>query len=270
MSYGTNLDPASGLASQMGYPGGPPHMSGNAYPDPVAGLFAAGAILTALFHQRRTGEGQYIDLSQAEAATALLGEFSLGQRLDGRLPQRNGNRHPRKAPHGCYPCRGADKWVAIAVGTEAEWAAFGDALGRPAWCADPRFGTLEGRLRHQDALDAEVAAWTTGQDAHAVMHRLQAAGVAAGVVVNAQELLDDPHLEARGFFWEIDHPEAGRHRYAGQPIRLSATPAGVHRPAPLLGQHNAEVLGGMLGLSAEELAELRAKEVIGDRPLAKR
>ena len=267
ISYGTNLDPASGLASLMGYPGETPHMSGNAYPDPVAGLFAVGAILTALYHQRATGEGQYIDLSQAEAATALLGEVSLGARLNGVVPSRNGNRHPRQAPHGCYPCRGDDAWVAIAVRDEGEWRAFADVLGQPAWCAEPRYATLSGRQEHHEELDRHIADWTLQRQAHDVMQELQGAGVPAGVVVNAEQLVNDPHLAAREFFWGIDHPEAGARRYAGQPVGMSATPARVHRPAPCLGQHNEQVLRGLLGLSADELDVLREKGVIGDRPL---
>ena len=267
ISYGTNVDPAAGLASLMGYPGETPHMSGNAYPDPVAGLFAVGAILTALYHQRQTGQGQYIDLSQAEATTALLGELSLGTRLNGEVPPRIGNRHPRKAPHGCYPCRGDDKWVAIAVGSDDEWRALQRVLGHPAWCDTPHFASLPGRLQHHDELDHHIAAWTGEQEAYHVMHTLQKAGVPAGVVVNAEELVNEPQLQARDFFWEIDHPEAGRLRYAGQPVRLSETPARCYRPAPCLGQHNDDVLSGLLGLSADERAALRDKGVIGDRPL---
>jgi crotonobetainyl-CoA:carnitine CoA-transferase CaiB-like acyl-CoA transferase len=270
ISYGTNIDPASGLASLMGYPGEEPHMCGNAYPDPVAGLFAVGAILTALYHQRHAGQGQHIDLSQAEATTALLGEFSLGVGLNGVVPPRLGNRHPRQAPHGCYPCRGVDKWVAIAVGSDAEWQALQRVLGHPAWCDDPRFATLSGRLQHHDELDCHIAAWSREQEASQVMYVLQQAGVPAGVVVNAEELVNDPQLHARDFFWEIDHPEAGLLRYAGQPVRLSETPACCYRPAPCLGQHNEHILGGLLGLSADELAALRDQGVIGDQPLPRR
>lgn len=269
ISYGTNLDPASGLASLMGYPGEGPHMSGNAYPDPVAGLFAVGAILTALYHQRATGEGQYIDLSQAEAATALLGEVSLGVRLNGAVPSRNGNRHPRRAPHGCYPCRGEDAWVAIAVRGEGEWRAFAGVMGQPAWCSESRYATVSGRLEHQDELDRHIVDWTAERHVYDVMHALQAAGVPAGVVVNAEQLVNDPHLDAREFFWDIDHPEAGPRRYAGQPVRMSATPARPHRPAPCLGQHNDQVLRDLLGLTAGELAVLREKGVIGDQPVPK-
>ena len=267
ISYGTNVDPASGLASLMGYPGEGPHMSGNAYPDPVAGLFAVGAILTALYHQRATGEGQYIDLSQAEATTALLGEVSLGTGLNGLVPAPMGNRHPRQAPHGCYPCRGDDAWVAIAVCDEAEWRAFTHVLGEPAWCAEPGYATLPGRLVRHDELDRHISDWTSQRDAYDVMHALQGAGVPAGVVVNAEQLVNDPHLRARDFFWDIEHPEADTRRYAGQPVRMSATPARLHRPAPCLGQHNDQVLRELLGLTTDELDVLRQKGVIGNQPV---
>ena len=235
ISYGTNVDPASGLASLMGYPGEVPYMGGNAYPDPVAGLFAVGAILTALYHQRATGEGQYIDLSQAEATTALLGEICLGVRLNGVVPSRVGNRHPRQAPHGCYPCRGDDAWVAIAVRDEGEWRALLRILGQPAWSAAPRFATLSGRLEHHDELDRHIADWTMERDPYDVMHLLQSAGVPAGVVVNAEQLVNEPHLNARGFFWDIDHPETGLRRYAGQPVRMSATPPAAPSSGALSG-----------------------------------
>ena len=267
VSYGTTIDPHSGLASMMGYPGEEPHMSGNAYPDPASGMFASGAIMTALFHKRRTGKGQLIELAQAESGAALTGEASLGYQLSGEVPARNGNRHPRKAPHGCFPCRGEDKWVAISVASEREWAEFCGVIGNPAWSADDRFASLEGRLQHQDHLEQYVSDWTRGQDAYRVMQRMQEAGVAAGVVVNAGELMNDPHLNQRGFFWEIDHPEAGTHRHAGQPIRLSETPARLYRPAPCLGQHHDYVLGELLGLSAEEISDLEREGVIGYEPL---
>lgn len=269
VSYGTTIDPHSGLASTMGYPGEEPHMSGNAYPDAASGMYACGAIMTALFHKRRTGVGQMIALAQSESGAALTGESSLGYQLSGVLPERIGNRHLRKAPHGAYPCRGDDKWVAISVGSEAQWAAFGDVVGNPGWSADKRFATLEDRLRNQDELDQHVGEWTRDRDAYDVMRRLQDAGVAAGVVVNADELMNDAHLNERGFFLEIDHPEAGLHRHAGQPIRLSKTPARNYRPAPTLGQHHGYVFGELLGLSADEINDLERAEVIGYEPLVR-
>lgn len=269
VSYGTTIDPHSGLASTMGYPGEEPHMSGNAYPDPASGMFATGAIMTALFHRRRTGKGQFISLAQAESGAALTGEASLGYQLTGELPPRIGNGHVRKAPHGAYPCQGVDKWVAISVGSESQWADFCGVIGKPEWAADRRFLVLEDRLRNQDELDQHVGEWTRDQDAYDVMRRLQEAGIAAGVVVNADELMNDAHLNERGFFWKFDHPEAGVHRHAGQPIRLSETPARHYRPAPTLGQHHGYVLGELLGLSADEIAELEEAGVIGYVPLVR-
>lgn len=244
-------------------------MSGNAYPDPASGMFATGAIMTALFRKARTGKGQFISLAQSESGAALTGEASLGYQLSGRLPPRIGNGHVRKAPHGAYPCRGDDKWVAISVGSEAQWTGFCEVIGGPEWAADSRFSTLEKRHRNQGELDRHVGEWTRDRDAYEVMRSMQAAGVAAGVLVNADELMNDAHLNERNFFLEIDHPEAGPHRHAGQPIRLSETPTRNYRPAPTLGQHHDYVLGELLGLSADEINDLEQDGVIGYEPLVR-
>ncbi|MBW2060848.1 MAG: CoA transferase [Deltaproteobacteria bacterium] len=267
VSYGTNLDPASGLASLMGYPGEGAHMSGNAYPDPVAALHATGAILTALFLQRRTGKGQYIDLSQAESATCVIGEAVLGCALNGKVPPRLGNRHPSEAPYGCYRCKGDDKWVVIAVSSDEEWAALGQAMGSPDWIKDARFASAISRREDQDAVDEKIEAWTGQHTHYEVMKMLQEAGVPAGAVLDAAELLADKHLLERDFFWEIDHPEVGPRKYCALPIKLSRTPARVRRPAPCLGEHNEYVLGELLGLSRDEIAQLEKKGIIGDRPI---
>jgi crotonobetainyl-CoA:carnitine CoA-transferase CaiB-like acyl-CoA transferase len=269
VSYGTTIDPHSGLASRMGYPGEEPHMSGNAYPDPASGMFATGAIMTALFSRYRTGKGQHISLAQAESGTALTGEASLGYQLSGEVPPRIGNGHVRKAPHGAYPCKGDDKWVAISVGTEAQWTNFRDAIGEPGWAVDERYLTLEGRLQHQPELDGHVADWTRSRDAYDAMRLLQDAGIAAGVVVNADELMNDEHLNQRRFFWKFDHPEAGVQTHAGQPIRLSETPARHYRSAPTLGQHHPYVLGELLGLSDDEITDLEETGIIGYTPLVR-
>jgi len=266
ISYGTNLDAASGLASLMGYPDRGPQMSGNAYPDPAAALHAASAILIALFYQRRTGKGQNIDLSQCESATSLIGEVILGYALNKKIPPRRGNRHPYYAPHGCYRCKGEDKWVVIAVRSEEEWTAFTEAIGSPAWSHDERFAGRTGRWENQDEIDRLISEWTIDHSHYEVMEKLQNAGVPSGAVLNAAELLTDPQLDARGFFWEIDHPEVGPRKYAGLPIRLSETPATARRPAPCLGEHNNHILGEILGLSKAEIAQLEEKGVIGTSP----
>jgi crotonobetainyl-CoA:carnitine CoA-transferase CaiB-like acyl-CoA transferase len=267
VTYGTNLDPASGLASLMGYPGQTAHMSGNAYPDPVAGLHAAAAILTALFYRRRTGKGQNIDLSQAESATSVIGEAVLGYSLNQKIPQNRGNRHPDHAPCGCYPCNGEDKWVMIAVESEEDWKAFCTAIEAPDLATDKRFSTRMLRLRHQDELDEIICSWTRRQTHYNAMETLQKHGVSAGAVLNAAELATNPHLLERGFFWEIEHPEAGRHVYCGLPIRFSKASPSALRPAPCMGEHNRKILSGLLGLSDDEIDDLEKKQIIGVDPL---
>ncbi len=266
ISFGTNLYPFCGFSSLVGYPGGQPTMAGNAYPDPVASLNASNAILTALFHRKRTGNGQYINLSQAEGSTCLIGETVLGYALNRTIPQRNGNRHLSYAPQGAYPCKGEDKWVAIGVTCEAEWRALGDAMGNPSWIREERFADPLVRLANQDQMDELIAAWTVTHSHYEAMHLLQEAGVPAGAVLNAPEMMSDAHLNEREFYWDIDHPDAGRHLYCGFPVKFSETPARVRRPAPCLGEHNEYVLGEILGLSQAEIEALEAQEVISKVP----
>lgn len=266
VAYGTTLEPFTGLCSLAGYRGGPPQLSANTYPDPVAALNAAGAILLALWHRRRSGQGQFIDLSQAEGATCLIGDAILGYQMTGRLPERMDNRHPSMAPHGCYRCRGEDRWIAITVSSEEEWAALRRAMGEPPWASDQRFAAAVSRWHHQDELDRLIEGWTSGHEHQELMHKLQEAGVPCGAVLDAQELVTDPHLRARGFFWEIDHRDTGPRLYAGLPIRLSLTPGSPRMPAPSYGEHNEHVLKRLLGMSDAELAQLARGRVIASSP----
>ncbi|HEY8490226.1 MAG TPA: CoA transferase [Dehalococcoidia bacterium] len=266
VSYGTTLEPEAGLSSLMGYPDRGPQRLGVAYPDPVAGIHAAGAVLMALWHRRRTGRGQYVDLAQVETAVNVIGEYVVGYQLNGRRPARLGNRHPWMAPHGCYPCRGEDRWITIAVGDDAAWQGLCRVLGRPDLAADPRLATPQGRWEHQEEIDTAIRSWTQDQEMLDAMHRLQAAGVPAGAVLDARDLATNEHLEARGFFPRLTHPDAGTHPYPGQPIRLSATPAVFRTDAPRLGEHNEEVFKGLAGLSDQEYDRLVEQGVIGDRP----
>jgi crotonobetainyl-CoA:carnitine CoA-transferase CaiB-like acyl-CoA transferase len=267
VSYGTNLDPASGLAGLMGYPGEGAHMSGNAYPDPAAALHATGAILTAFFYRQRTGQGQYIDLSQAESAICLIGEAVLGYALNGKIPSRIGNRHPIYAPHGCYRCKGEDRWVVIAISSDDEWEALCRALGSPDWMRDEKYSDPKKRREHQDVLDEMIETWTSQHTHYEVMHLLQEAGVPAGAVLDAAELLADEHLKARDFFWEINHPEVGPRKYCGLPIKFSNASMHSPKPSPCLGEHNEYILEKLLGLSQEEITQLKEKNIIGTRPI---
>lgn len=267
VSYGVNLDFGCGLASLMGYPGEGPHMSGNPYPDAAAALHAVASLLTALFHKLRTGQGQLIDLSQAESTVSLIGETALASQLNGGVPQRQANRHAVFAPHGCYRCKGEDAWIAIEISTKEQWESFVRMDGMPEQMKNDEFADFKKRRINQDRLDALIETWTLQYTHLEAMLILQGAGVPAGAVLNAAELVENEHLQAREFFLELDHPAAGRRKYCGLPIKFSGAPFRSGRPSPLLGEHNSYVLKHTLGLSDEEVLSLEEKGVIGTEPI---
>ena len=266
-SLGSTLEQTAGLASITGYADGRPLMTNETYPDPVVGILAIGALMAALRRRRQTGTGTFIDLSQREVAVTLLGEAVVDHSLSGRVATPLGNRHPFMAPHGVYPCQGDDLWVAIAVGSDAEWRGLCQAIGQPALADDARFTTVSGRWQHQQALDDILSAWTRGRDHYEAMHILQSHGVPAGAVITPAEIIAEPHLEARGFWDTVDHPEVGPYRQVSTPWKLSRSPRRATSPAPGLGEHNGYVLGELLGLSAQEIATLEAKGIIGTQPV---
>jgi crotonobetainyl-CoA:carnitine CoA-transferase CaiB-like acyl-CoA transferase len=173
---------------------------------------------------------------------------------NGREPARPGNRSRHAAPHGCYPCRGDDRWCAIAVSTDAQWESLCRVLGRLEWLGDPRFASLAKRLENVDALDAEIAKCTRGRVDYELMHALQRAGIAAGVVQNAEDLArHDPHLAARGFFEQLEHLAKGRVTATGVPLGLTGTPGGSGRAGAAVGQDNDYVFGTLLGMTQGEI-----------------
>ena len=266
-AYGTGLECASGIAQLTGYRGGPPIRSGISFTDPIAGIMGAGAVLAALHYRRRSGKGQFIDLSQQEAAIPLIGVALMDYVMNGRVQERQGNRSAVAAPQGCYPCRGDDRWLVISIDGDDEWSSFCRAAGHPEWERDERFADILGRHEHHDALDELIAGWTRQQDAYEAFHLLQRAGVKAAPVLDGKDLLLDPHLKERGHFDVLDFPLIGRrpvHRHLT--AKFDGFEARPGRPAPLLGEHNAEVLQGLLGLSDEEMAALEEEGVIGTQP----
>jgi crotonobetainyl-CoA:carnitine CoA-transferase CaiB-like acyl-CoA transferase len=230
------------------YPGG----SSLNHPDHLAAKLAAAAILAALEHRRRTGEGQLIEMSQAEAAAYFVGEVYLEEAWTGRAAAQRGNAVEWACPHGVYPSAGDDRWVAIAVTDDAEWNRCARVLG----VADASLATLAGRLAARAALDARVSAWTRERDAAEAAQILQQAGVSAMPVMHGDDLRADPHLQARGGLATVTHPEMGPTRHSGNPLRFSRTPVVTAGPAPRLGEHTVDVLGRWLGIDAEAAARL--------------
>ena len=260
--FGPTIQAFSGITFLTSFPGKPPLGLGTAYADHIAGLFACLALLGAVEYRRRTGEGQYIDVSQVEAMASLLGDAILDYQIEGREAEAVGNSSTEAAPHGVYRCKGDDRWCAIAVFTDDEWQGFKRALGNPPWAGDKRFATFSGRLKNKARLDRLVEEWTKKHTAEEAMALLQKQGVAAGAVQAASDLVRDPQLNGRGFFIELDHPGLGKTVSDAVPIRLSETPAKYSRAAPLLGQDNEYVYGELLGLSRGELTELKKQGII--------
>jgi crotonobetainyl-CoA:carnitine CoA-transferase CaiB-like acyl-CoA transferase len=258
IAWGPNQGPLVGLDDLTGWPDRPPAgVVTIAYPDYTNGIHAAIAVLAALEHRDRSGEGQLIDMSQQEATVALFGSALLECELtEGATPRRSGNRHPRAAPHGIYPCRGRERWVAISVFNDVEWRALCGVAKAPQWADDPRFRTLEDRLANQDSLDEIIAAWTCGRFDTEVSEWLQRVGVAAAPVLDDPRVATDPQLEARGFWILADHHHYRKDLATGNPIHLDDTPGFVERAGPSLGEDNDYALGHVCGYSAPEIQRL--------------
>jgi crotonobetainyl-CoA:carnitine CoA-transferase CaiB-like acyl-CoA transferase len=239
---------------------------GYSYLDWMGAYSYALAILGALYHRERTGEGQRIDASQCESGIFLAGPAILDWSANGRAWHRVGNRSPYKpaAPHGAYRCRGEDRWIAIACFRQDEWASLARIAG---FAPDPRFATPEARLVNQDALDALVSSWTAGQDARELMIRLQQAGVPAGACQTAEDRCDhDPQLQALEWLTEVTGTKIGTWPVYELPTKLSRTPAHIggptNRGAPCYGEDNLYVLGELLGMKHSEIDDLAAAGVI--------
>jgi len=254
--FGWNLTALSGFFHITGWPDREPVAPDGPHTDFIASRLNALAILAALDYRRRTGKGQYIDMSQYENSIHFMAPLILDYTVNQRLANRMGNRCPYAAPHNVYRCRGIDRWCAIAVLTDKEWESFGKVIGSPNWISDPKFITLMARKENEVELDKLVEEWTVNKSAEEVMSMMQAVGVAAGVVETGEDLLEhDPQLKYRHSFWELDHPEIGKHHVPGPHFLLSKSSYEMRR-APLLGEQNNYVCKEILGLSDEEITEL--------------
>ncbi|MCB2063172.1 MAG: CoA transferase [Novosphingobium sp.] len=267
-TWGPIVQALSGLTHNSGLPGMEPAGWGFSYMDHTGGHYMSIAILLALFHRMRTGEGQWVDMACCDTGLTLHGPALLDYTVNGRKSRREGrpigNRSewPAMAPHGIYRTLGEDQWIAIACRSDADWQALAGVIGE-GWASDPQWQTLEGRIVGQDDLDRLMDAWCAGQDKHALHKRLQQAGLAAAAVLDARERIDeDPGNDWMELWPEVEHSAMGKVRVDGLPVRMSKTPQVMERGAPCLGEHNEQVLTGLLGMDAAEVAQLREEGVI--------
>lgn len=262
-TYGLSLTSITGLDGLTGYAGGPPVPVENAFSDPYNGILGAYAVLVALRHRERTGEGQHIDFSQQEAVMQMVGPAFMDYVLNGRCAAPLGNRHPlgAGAPHGVFPCAGEDRWISIAVLTDEEWRGLVRAMGGPAWALAAEFSSGPQRVAHVERLHEHVAAWTRAFDDYELAGMLQQHGVAAAPVLDVGDLLRDPHYRARGTFVEVQHPLGFKETIYGAYVKTSRSKV-VVRPGPRIGQDNEYVFRQLLGMPDERYRQLVAAQVI--------
>ncbi|MFM8304865.1 MAG: CaiB/BaiF CoA transferase family protein [Actinomycetota bacterium] len=264
--FAQTMESITGMAWVTGWADGPPVLHRGAC-DPLAGAHAVLATILALRERDRTGEGRLVEATMIEAALNAAAEVLVEHQASGTLLGREGNRGPVSAPQGVYRCTGDEEWVAIAVATDEQWGALRTALGSPEWTHDPALATADGRRAAHDLLDARLGEWAGTRSARILSEELCAAGVPAGYVCDPRDIRFNPQLVHRGFFETEDHPVCGPVVLPNAPWRFAGvTGPWLRRPAPTLGQHNDEVLGGILGLDAAELDRLRDLDIIGETP----
>ncbi len=254
-TFGSTLSCLTGLDSMQGYFDGKPQAFGTAHIDPYNAYMGLTAVLAALRHRNLTGEGQYIDLAQWEATAAMYGSQVLDYQWNGRIPSPIANRDPATAPHGVYPCKGVDAWIAIAVENEEQWQGFCRALDSPPWTREPRFADMYRRLRHQDELDDRVSAWARERDAFEITRLLQAHGVPAFAAQSDRQAFTDTHVLSREGWVEVEHAY-GPMTVNGIHWKLSRTPGRIRKATPILGQDNDHVYRELLALDGSRVTEL--------------
>lgn len=252
-AYGMTLAAISGIPNFIGWPDREPLPVGvGAYTDCISPRYAAAALIAALDHLNKTGEGRLIELAQFETALTFFLPGILEYAVNGKEPRRIGNAHPCAVPHGVYPCKGDDKWCTIAVFDEDEWGSLCNVIGKFEWLRDERFRTPVLRKGMEKEIDTVLSEWTSSLNAEEVMDKMQSAGVPAGVVKNAEEVYNDIQLRGRNLFWPMEHPETGTFTHLGTSFEMSETPGKPYMPSPGLGEHTAYICSEILGLTDEE------------------
>ena len=263
-ALGPQMESAAGHTWIRGYRDGPFTDAGTSFlGDAVGGVTGAFAVLMALCHRKRTGQGQLVEVATTEAILSYVPESTLDWQVNGRIQSAMGNSHPSRSPPGCYKCRGEDNWLVVSVGSDEEWVALKKAIGDPTWARDPRFDTVLGRYRCQEEIDGYLEEWMADKDHVQLMSLLQAEGVPAGAVHDQRELYEDPQMVARGYFEQLEQPSTGRHAYTGMMWKMTETPNGIRLPAPMLGEHNEYVFKELLGVTDAEYKGLEEKGHVG-------
>ena len=260
-AFGIQLMSLTGFSQLIGWPDGSPLQTPMVWTDFLVPQLGVAAIMAALDYRNKTGKGQLLDQSQFEASLHFLGTPILDYVVNQNESMRMGNRCPYAAPHGAYRCKGEDRWCVIAVFTDEEWIGLCKMIGNPPWTANAKFSTLLARKDNEDELDQLIEAWTIDFTPEEVMSRLQAEGVAAGVVKNGKDIYEDPQLRQGNHFWPLEHKEMGKVTHMGQPFTMSQTPAQPRSPAPLLGEHTEYVCRKLLGISKEDFTGLMSDGV---------
>jgi len=262
--YGPLLSALAGFYHLTGWPDRSPVIVGptGAYPDYLLPRLALLAVASALDHRHRTGRGVHLDLAQFPAVLQFLMPALLSAGNGGVEPSRQGNRDPGWAPHGVFPTQGEDRWLALAVQTDEHWQGLRRAMGDPDWARDPDLASLPVRKAREDELEEHIARWTAGQDPWDLARRLQAEGVPAYPVQANRDLLEDPQLQARGAYVEVEHPLLGRHRIEAPEMRLDGQPYQPRRPGPRLGEHTRAFLVEDLGMDPAEVDALAKEGVL--------
>jgi len=261
LGFATIHQSIGGLTYLSGHPDDHPTHGTAGDADLMNATGAAFAVVAALYHRTRTGEGQFIDYSQCEGVSSLIGEQLLGYVMTSKIPERMGNTHPEYAPHSVYQCWGVDRWLALEVHTDEEFKALAQVMNQPELSVDPRFKTTGSRKKNEKELNRIIEEWTRQRDRDWMVEEIGKAGIAAAPCRDDKDLYADRHLRAREAFVKINHPELGELELVGPPWKISdlELPKGY---APLLGEHNQYVLQGLLGLKDEEMADLREKDII--------
>ncbi|HET6810204.1 MAG TPA: CoA transferase [Acidimicrobiales bacterium] len=268
VGFAQNMEAMCGMAWVTGIPDGPPRLPRGPC-DPMGAMHGAFATQAALVARETTGRGQFVEAALLESGLNVAAEQVVEASAYGAAPRRDGNRSPGAAPQGVFACGpdGNEGWLAVSVATDDQWEGLRRALGAPPWASDAALDSAEGRAAAQDDLEKGLAGWAAGQDAGPAADLLLAHGVPAAAVYDFRAVSEHPEFVARRFFEHFDHPVVGHHPVFGMPFRYSGIERWVHSPAPTLGQHNHEVLTEVLGYTADEVADLERREVIGTRPL---